>query len=125
MSVNLPTDYPLLLNDIKKRIRAAQIKANLSANRELIQLYWEIGWLIAARQQKEGWGAGVIPRLARDLKNELPDIKGFSERNLKRMTRFHREYPNLSHNVPQPAAQINIREIRLTKSHVVAILSPK
>ena len=125
MSVNLPTDYPLLLNDIKKRIRAAQIKANLSANRELIQLYWEIGWLIAARQQKEGWGAGVIPRLARDLKNELPDIKGFSERNLKRMTRFHREYPNLFHNVPQPAAQINIREIRLTKSHVVAILSPK
>lgn len=110
MSVNLPTDYPLLLNDIKERIRVAQIKANLSANRELVQLYWEIGWLIAARQQKEGWGTGVIPRLARDLKNELPDIKGFSERNLKRMTRFYREYPNLSHNVPQPAAQINIIE---------------
>lgn len=76
MSVNLPTDYPLLLNDIKERIRVAQIKANLSANRELIQLYWEIGWLIAARQQKEGWGADVIPRLARDL-NKIGDRPRF------------------------------------------------
>lgn len=92
MSVNLPTDYPLLLNDIKERIRAAQVKANLAVNRELIQLYWEIGRLIAARQKKEGWGAGVIPRLARDLKNELPDIKGFSERNIKYMVAFSLEY---------------------------------
>ncbi len=110
MSVNLPTDYPFLLNDIKERIRAAQIKANLSANRELIQLYWEIGWLIAARQQKEGWGAGVIPRLARDLKNELPDIKGFSERNIKRMTTFCREYPRLFSIMPQAVAQLKNRE---------------
>ncbi|GAB4568164.1 MAG: hypothetical protein Tsb0020_21300 [Haliangiales bacterium] len=67
-------------------------------------MYWEVGRLIAARQQQEGWGAAVIPRLARDLASELPHSKGFSERNLKRMIRFFREYPHLGEKVPQPVA---------------------
>ena len=47
----------------------------------------------------------MIPRLSRDLRNELPGVKGFSERNLKRMIRFYREYPSLLEEVPQPVAQ--------------------
>ena len=70
---------------VKNRIRAAQVKATLAANAELIHLYWDIGRAIAAMQEKEGWGAGVIPRLARDITNDLPEVKGFSERNLKRI----------------------------------------
>jgi predicted nuclease of restriction endonuclease-like (RecB) superfamily len=77
-------------------------------NAELIRLYWEIGALIAVRQKREGWGAGVIPRLARDLHNELPEEKGFSERNIKRMLAFYREYPHLDF-VPQPVAQTDTR----------------
>ena len=50
-------------------------------------------------------GAGVIPRLARDLHNELPEEKGFSERNIKRMLAFYREYPHLQF-VPQAVAQM-------------------
>ena len=34
----------------------------------------------------------VIPRLATDLKNDLPEEKGFSERNIGYMIRFAREY---------------------------------
>jgi predicted nuclease of restriction endonuclease-like (RecB) superfamily len=70
----------------------------------MIQMYWDIGRMIAARQEKEGWGAGVIPRLAVDLKNELPEQKGFSERNIKRMARFYQEYPDGSSKVPQSVA---------------------
>lgn len=77
----------------------------MAVNAELIRLYWEIGALIDARQTKEGWGAGVIPALARDLHNELPEEKGFSERNIKRMLAFYREYPDLE-IVPQPVAQM-------------------
>lgn len=97
-------DYGLLLQDIKTRIRAAQVRASLSVNRELILLYWSIGHLIAQRQAAEGWGAGVIPRLSRDLHNEFPDVKGFSERNIGRMISFAREYgtPLI---LPQPAAK--------------------
>jgi predicted nuclease of restriction endonuclease-like (RecB) superfamily len=87
--------YPALLTDIKQRIRQAQTRAILAVNRELLALYWDIGCLIDARQKNEGWGAAVIPRLAKDLHNELPEEKGFSERNIKLMVQFFREYPTL------------------------------
>jgi hypothetical protein len=58
----------------------------------MIAMYWDIGRMIHQRQKEKGWGAGVIPRLAVDLKNELPEVKGFSERNIGYMIRFAREY---------------------------------
>jgi len=100
----LPLDYAGLLSDIKQRVRHAQTRAVLAVNAELIRLYWEIGALIDSRQKTEGWGAGVIPRLARDLHNELPEEKGFSERNIKRMLAFYREYP-WTDFVPHAVAQ--------------------
>jgi predicted nuclease of restriction endonuclease-like (RecB) superfamily len=96
--------YAPFLGAVKDRIRAGQIKATLSANAELIHLYWDIGRAIDAIQKKEGWGAGVIPRLARDIVNDMPEVKGFSERNIDRMVAFAREYPSLGTFVPQPAA---------------------
>lgn len=105
------TFYRDLLGDIKTRVRQGQRRAALSANAEMIHMYWDIGRMIAARQEKEGWGAGVIPRLAVDLKNELPEQKGFSERNIGYMIRFAREYDSsailqrsVAKLVPQPAA---------------------
>lgn len=96
--------YGALLGDIKARVRPAQTRAALSANAEMILMYWDIERMISARLENEGWGTGVIPRLAVDLKNELPEEKGFSERNIKRMLTFYREHPNLAVIVPRPAA---------------------
>ena len=98
MNMNQPlpaAQYPALLADIKQRIRQAQTRAILAVNQALIALYWDIGQLIDGRQREEGWGAAVIPRLAKDLHNELPEDKGFSERNIKLMVQFYREYPEL------------------------------
>lgn len=91
-AVALPTDYALLLVELKSRVRAAQVKAALSVNAHLVWLYWQVGHRIAQQQAKEGWGAGVIPRLAADLHAEFPELKGFSERNIGYMIRFAREY---------------------------------
>ncbi|HPU18993.1 MAG TPA: PDDEXK nuclease domain-containing protein [Alicycliphilus sp.] len=102
---NVPALYATLLADIKQRVQRAQVRAMLAVNAELIRLYWDIGRVIDERQQQEGWGAGVIPRLARDLHNDLPEEKGFFERNIKQMLAFYREYAQLSF-VQQPAAQI-------------------
>ncbi|MDL2259263.1 PDDEXK nuclease domain-containing protein [Deltaproteobacteria bacterium OttesenSCG-928-K17] len=98
-------NYADLLNDVKSRIRQAQTKATLAVNAEMLMLYWDIGRIINLRQGEEGWGSGIIPRLATDIRNELPELKGFSERNLKRMLSFYREYGNLP-IVPQAVAQL-------------------
>ena len=113
----LPADFPKLLNEIKDRIQHAQTRAVLAVNSELVHLYWDIGRIIHARQQREGWGAGVIPRLARELANELPEEKGFSERNIKSMLAFYRAYPDPAEFVQQAAAQLPTPEKR---SHVAA-----
>ncbi len=98
----------------RRWIRHGQTRAALSANAEMIAMYWDIGRMIHQRQKKKGWGAGVIPRLAVDLKNELPEVKGFSERNIKRMLAFFREYPGLV-IVPQPVAQLGDTETLIKK----------
>jgi hypothetical protein len=71
-------EYAHLLDDLKARIRGAQIRAALAVNRELVLLYWQIGRSIAGRQEVHGWGAQVIARLSADLRRALPDLKGFS-----------------------------------------------
>lgn len=78
----------MLLGDIKSRIQQSQTRAMLSVNAELVRLYWDIGRLVHERQSDEGYGTRVVQRLARDLHNELPKIKGFSERNIGRMVAF-------------------------------------
>ena len=98
-------DFSTLLADVKGRIQAAQTRAVFAVNAELVRLYWDIGQIIHGRQEREGWGAAVIPRLARELHNELPDLKGFSERNIKRMLTFYRAYPSPEPIGPQAAAQ--------------------
>lgn len=85
-------NYAAFLNGLKQRIRSAQVKAALAVNQELILLYWQIGRDILTRQQSEGWGAKVIERLAKDLKREFPDMRGFSPRNLKYMRAFAEAY---------------------------------
>jgi len=100
------SDFAELLADVKGRIQAAQTRAVLAVNAELVRLYWDIGRIIDDRQRREGWGAAVIPRLALKLKNELPDLKGFSERNIDRMIAFFRGYPTPLDFSPPAVAKI-------------------
>lgn len=89
----LSTDYNQFLQDIKKKIQTAQVKAALSVNQELIKLYWEVGNSVHQKQQEEGWGAKTIKKLANDLKASFKEIKGFSLTNIKYMVQFAKEYP--------------------------------
>jgi predicted nuclease of restriction endonuclease-like (RecB) superfamily len=99
--------YKDLLSEIKSRVRKAQNRLATVANTELLTLYWDIGGLLVDRQKMEGWGAGVLRRLATDLKNELTNQQGYSERNLKLMTQFYREYPGLFAIGQQAVADIH------------------
>ena len=98
------SEYIQFLNELKERIRTAQTKAVLSVNRELISLYWDIGKRIVEKQKEMGWGKGVVEQLARDLRREFPDVRGFSARNLWDMRRFYLTYedhPNLRQAVAE------------------------
>jgi predicted nuclease of restriction endonuclease-like (RecB) superfamily len=85
----LPAGYAPFLEDLKARIRAAQVKAALSVNRELIDLYWHIGMSIVEHQRAEGWGKAVVESLSADLQREFPGIAGFSPQNIWYMRAFY------------------------------------
>jgi len=110
--------YAELLGQIKQRIRQGQTLAVMSANAEMILTYWDIGRMILERQEREGWGASVLPRLSRDLHNEMPEVKGFSERNIGYMIRFAREYdasPILQQTVAKLQMPENNDDVKVTQ----------
>ena len=88
-----PEGYGDWLTELKQRIHSARQRASLAVNRELVLLYWQIGHDILARQAEQGWGARVIERLAQDLRNAFPDMKGFSRTNLLYMRSFAEAWP--------------------------------
>jgi len=59
-ALQTPSGYPELLQELKTRIRGAQVRAGLAVNRELVMLYWSIGQDILSRQGTEGWGTRVL-----------------------------------------------------------------
>jgi len=83
-----PPGYADWLTEIKGRVAAARRRTVLMANGELMRLYWQIGRGILDRQASQGWGAKVIERLARDLRDAFPEMKGFSRANLMYMRAF-------------------------------------
>ena len=84
--------YATLLQNLKKEISTARIRAHLSVNKEMITLYWSIGNQILERQKQEGWGSKVIENISKDLRREFPEMTGLSTRNLKYMRKFADEY---------------------------------
>jgi predicted nuclease of restriction endonuclease-like (RecB) superfamily len=106
----IPAGYPELLEDVKRRVSEARIRATLSVNRELITLYWGIGRLIVQRQKEEGWGKSVIARLSHDLKVAFPDARGFSASNIWRMRAFYLAHLT-SDNLAQPVREDSLEAL--------------
>ena len=91
--------YASFLEQLKERVRQAQVKAAVAVNTELIQLYWDMGKSIVETQEEEGWKAQVIERLCRDLQNAFPGIQGFSRSNIFRMRAFYLSYARVAQAV--------------------------
>lgn len=75
-------EYKEWLSDLKIKIQNSQIKAVISVNTALIQLYWDLGKMIAEKQKQSQWGDKLFDQLAKDLKAEFPEMGGFSRSNL-------------------------------------------
>lgn len=104
-------EYLKIVETIKSEIKGAQYRAVLNVNCELIMLYYNIGRII---NEHKSWGNKFIDNLARDIRISLPNVKGYSVRNLKYMAKFALTYSDKEF-VQTVSAQI-------PWSHNVAIL---
>ena len=71
------SDYASFFAEVRERIRASQYEALRAVNKELINLYWDIGRMIVEKQQRLGWGKSVVEKLSEDIRKEYPGIQGF------------------------------------------------
>ena len=90
---DVPGDYAAWLADLKARIHRERLRVVLASNAVMVLLYWDIGRSILDKQADQGWGSRVIDRLATDLRDAFPEMKGFSPRNLKYMRAFASAWP--------------------------------
>ena len=86
------TEYRDWLRDLKQQIKTGQIKAALSVNSQMIMLYWDLGRQIVEKQENSKWGSGFVEQLSKDLREEFPELTGFSFTNLHYCRRFYKFY---------------------------------
>ncbi|EEG56039.1 hypothetical protein CLOSTASPAR_01867 [[Clostridium] asparagiforme DSM 15981] len=86
--------YLKFIEEVKSEIQKQRISVVLNANSSMICLYWNIGRSILKKQEEEGWGAKIIDRMAKDLKEAFPEMSGFSPRNIKYMRKFAESWPD-------------------------------
>jgi len=96
MASEINKNYANIVSRLKEKIKQTRLQAVVVVNKQLIDLYWEIGNTILQQQKKEGWGTKVNDRLAADLKSGFPDMKGLSSRNIKYMRAFAEAYPDFT-----------------------------
>ena len=104
-----PSDYAATLEDLKRQVRGARYTAQRRVNTELLRLYQSIGQTLLQRTESEAWGSQIIAKLAKDLRAEFPEMKGFSPSNLRYMRAFARAWPVNDSIHQQPVGELSCR----------------
>ncbi len=112
------TEYKNWIKNLKSKIHAARTKVALAVTSQILELYWDIGKDITERQSNSNWGSKLIEQVAVELKDEFPDMKGFSKRNIYAMRQWYKFYSEKYPFVPQSVAQIPWGHNRLIISKV-------
>ena len=108
-------DKDTTFEDIVRLIKQARYDTVKVVNKELINLYWNVGHYISAQIESSTWGESVVKELADYLKRKEPTLKGFSDKNLWRMKQFYETYKD------SPKLSALLREISWT--HNLSIMS--
>lgn len=108
--VKTDDNYKNWITDLKSRYQNSQIKAASSVNREMLMFYWSIGRDIAMLRAESRWGSSFVTALSEDLREAIPNAKGFSKTNLFYMIGFYRLY-HLGEEFPQVEGKIDANEI--------------
>lgn len=85
----LDKDFKNIISNIKEEIINTQIKTMQEVNSNLIMLYFKLGKIVSENKQ---YGNNFTKQVSTELKLIFPNMKGFSERNIRSMRLFYEEY---------------------------------
>ncbi len=93
--------------EVVELIRQARNRAMQRVNAELIELYWQVGEYISRKVASSEWGQGVVKQLAAFIRQESPNLSGFSDKNLWRMKQFYEVYADAPEKLSTVLRQIS------------------
>lgn len=105
--IKVDKNYAAWIEGLSSRFRKMQIKAATKVNQEMLLFYWSLGKDIVEMNAEGTWGNGLLKNLSLDLKDRLPDSKGFSETNLDYMRRFYLLYSKFPQVVENVADEVS------------------
>ncbi len=88
----------ILINNFQQLydlIKQARSRARFVANRELLNLFWQVGAYINEKITAGSWGDKVVDQFSEWLHQKDPGIKNFDRRNLYRMREFYLAYSTI------------------------------
>ena len=94
------------ITEVSNRFKQSQIKAAVKVNDEMLRFYWKLGKDLHDKKSEFSYGKSFYKTISSDLRRLLPDVKSFSETNLRYMQRFFEMYPNAG-NLPQVVEDLN------------------
>jgi len=86
------SEYKQWIEELKNEIQQSQIKAAISVNHALLDLYWRLGKSISEKINTQKWGSSVVENASMDLKKHFPNQQGFSRSNLFSMRKWYEFY---------------------------------
>ncbi|MCD7731974.1 MAG: PDDEXK nuclease domain-containing protein [Oscillospiraceae bacterium] len=96
------SDYSAWLNALKDRYLSSRMKAAVAVNTSLLEFYYSVGRDISRSSYTNEYGSSFYETLSKDLRRELPDVKGLSATNLKYTRYFYELYSPYFVNRQQP-----------------------
>lgn len=126
--MQLDKEYKNWISELKLKVRSAQIKAAIAVNRELILFYWDLGNMLSDKIKKSQWGDKVLENVSKDLKEEFPEMKGFSKTNLKYIKGFYEYFSSnfvISHQAGDQLLINNYKDIIHGEDSLKSLLDTK
>ena len=116
------TNFDAFVHAVGSEIEQAQVRLITAANAQMLFHYWKIGNYILYHQNLQGWGSKIIKQLAKAIRLNYPEKKGYSERNLTYMCQFARSYPlNVLRSFIDTDARLSVPSIQNVTDEVLKL----
>ena len=116
------TDFDAIVHAVGSEIEQAQVRLITAANAQMLFHYWKMGNYILYHQNLQGWGSKIIKQLAKAIRFNYPEKKGYSERNLTYMCQFARSYPlNVLRSFIDTDARLSVPSIQNVTDEVLKL----
>ena len=116
------TNFDTFVHAVGSEIEQAQVRLITAANAQMLFHYWKMGNYILYHQNLQGWGSKIIKQLAKAIRFNYPEKKGYSERNLTYMCQFARSYPlNVLRSFINTDARLSVPSIQSVTDEVLKL----